>query len=107
MICHFVRMSCNLKSLIHDIDVGACLLLQSITLLGLAGCCYYEVAGYLLLYEHHGLPAVATMNLLAAATMKLLAGCYYMNIMDLLSLCCVSGHSVKCQLSITLNCVDL
>jgi hypothetical protein len=56
-------MSCNLKSLIHDIDVGACLLLQSITLLGLAGCCYYElvgccyyeVAGWLLLYEHHGL----------------------------------------------------
>jgi hypothetical protein len=50
-----------------------------------------------------GLPAVATMNLLAAATMKLLAGCYYMNIMDLLSLCCVNGHSVKCQLSITIE----
>jgi hypothetical protein len=37
MIYHFVRMACNLKSLIHEL-VG----------------CYYEVAACLLLHEHHG-----------------------------------------------------
>jgi hypothetical protein len=44
MICHFVRMACNLKSLIHEL-VG----------------CYYEVAAYLLLHEHHGLPAIVLL----------------------------------------------
>jgi hypothetical protein len=45
MICHFVRMACNLKSLIHE----------------LVGCCYYEVAGCLLLHEHHGLVVIVLL----------------------------------------------
>jgi hypothetical protein len=37
-------MACNLKSLIHELV-----------------CCYYEVAGCLLLHEHHGLPVIVLL----------------------------------------------